>query len=349
MTMRIAQIAPLYESVPPRLYGGTERIVSFLTEELVAMGHRVTLFASGDSRTRARLVSDCPEALRLRSDVVDPTAHHVAQLRRVMDHAREFDVIHNHMDYLGFPLAAASARPVVSTLHGRLDVPDLERVFRAFPEVELVSISDAQREPLPGVRFRATVPHGLPRDLLLPGDGHGGYLAFLGRMSPEKRPDTAIRIAKRVGMPLRMAAKVDNSDKAFIDDVIRPMLDTRLVEFVGEIGDADKERLLGDARALVMPIDWPEPFGIVMIEALACGTPVVARICGSVPEIIDHGVTGFVCEDDDEMARAVTRVDDIDRRRCRVEFESRFTAGHMAQDYLRVFHDVLGDWERGAA
>ncbi|MEW6267801.1 MAG: glycosyltransferase family 4 protein [Thermodesulfobacteriota bacterium] len=347
--MRIAQIAPLYESVPPRFYGGTERIVSFLTEELVAMGHRVTLFASGDSRTHAHLVCGCPEALRLRGDVLDPIAHHVAHLRRVMDHAREFDVIHNHMDYLGFPLAAASLRPVVTTLHGRLDIPDLVPVFDAFPEVELLSISDAQREPLPGVRFRSTVQHGLPRDLLRAGDGSGGYLAFLGRMSPEKRPDAAIRIARRVGMPLRMAAKVDDADKEFFDAVVRPLLDTSLIEFVGEIDDAHKEQFLGEARALVMPIDWPEPFGIVMIEALACGTPVVARVCGSVPEIIDDGVTGFVCANEDEMARAVSRIDEIERRRCRLEFESRFTAAHMARAYVRVYHDVLGNWERGAA
>ena len=347
--MRIAQVAPLYESVPPHLYGGTERIVSFLTEELVAMGHRVTLFASGDSKTGARLVAGCSEALRLCADVVDPIAHHVAQLRHVMDHALEFDVIHNHMDYLGFPVAAASPRPIVSTLHGRLDIPDLKPLYAAFPDVELVSISDAQREPLPDVRFRATVQHGLPRDLFSAGDGRGGYLAFLGRMSPEKCPDAAIRIAKKVGIPLRMAAKVDNVDKEYFDVVVRPLLDTSLVEFVGEISDEDKQKFLGEARALLMPIDWPEPFGIAMIEALACGTPVVTRTCGSVPEVLRHGRTAFVCESEAEMEAAVARIDEIDRRRCRLEFESRFTAAHMARAYLRVFDDVLGDWERGAA
>ncbi|HEY8516709.1 MAG TPA: glycosyltransferase family 4 protein [Candidatus Binatia bacterium] len=347
--MRIAQIAPLYESVPPRLYGGTERIVSFLTEELVAMGHRVTLFASGDSRTRARLVSDCDRALRLRGDVRDPLAHHVAHLRGVMEHALEFDVIHNHMDYLGFLLAVTSPRPVVTTLHGRLDIPDLKAVFQAFPEVELISISDAQRAPLAASSFRATVPHGLPRNLLRAGDGRGGYLAFLGRMSPEKRPDAAIRIARKVGMPLRMAAKIDDADKEYFDAVIRPLLDTSSVEYVGEIGDADKQQFLGEAYALLMPIEWPEPFGIVMIEALACGTPVVARACGSVPEVVEDGVTGFLCGGEAEMVRAVAHVDEISRQRCRREFEGRFTSRHMADAYVRAYHDVLGDWGRGAA
>jgi len=340
--MRIAQIAPLYESVPPHLYGGTERIVSYLTEALVRRGHDVTLFASADSETRARLVPGCPRALRSDSTVLDPLTYHVAQLRHVMDHARRFDIIHNHMDYLGFPLVAASPTPIVTTLHGRLDLPDLPAVFAAYPDAALISISDAQRRPLAGADWRATVHHGLPVDNFTFGRGDGGYLAFLGRISPEKGVDSAIRIAAAVGIPLKIAAKIDRADAEYYEEVIRPLLGAADVEFLGEIGSADKVQFLGAARALLFPIDWPEPFGLVTIEALACGTPVVARRRGSVSEVLDHGVTGFVCDGDAEMIEAVRRIDEIDRRRCRRVFESRFSETRMVDDYERIYAETIG-------
>src|SRR6266404_830348 len=296
--MRVAQIAPLYESVPPHLYGGTERIVSYLTEALVRRGHDVTLFASADSETRARLVPGCPRALRSDSTVLDPLTYHVAQLRHVMDHARRFDIIHNHMDYLGFPLVGAD--------------------------------------------WRATVHHGLPVDNFTFGRGDGGYLAFLGRISPEKGVDSAIRIAAAVGIPLKIAAKIDRADAEYYEEVIRPLLGAADVEFLGEIGSADKVQFLGAARALLFPIDWPEPFGLVTIEALACGTPVVARRRGSVSEVLDHGVTGFVCDGDAEMIEAVRRIDEIDRRRCRRVFESRFSETRMVDDYERIYAETIG-------
>jgi glycosyltransferase involved in cell wall biosynthesis len=346
--MRIAQIAPLYESVPPHLYGGTERIVSYVTEGLVREGHQVTLFATGDSRTGARLVPGAPHSLRLAA-AFDPLAYHVAQLRHVIDRAPEFDVIHNHMDYLGFPLAVVSRTPVITTLHGRLDLPDLPALFATYADVDLVSISDAQRAPLPAARWRATVHHGLPVDLYRPGDGGGGYLAFLGRISPEKRLDSAIRVARRVGVPLRIAAKVDNADASYFEAEIKPLLREPEVEFIGELGESEKQRFLGDARALLFPIDWPEPFGLVMIEALACGTPVIARRRGSVPEVITDGVTGFVCDDEDAMAEAVSRVATIDRGTCRRTFETRFTVARMTRDYLRLYQALQSGAARGAA
>ena len=346
--MRIAQVAPLYESVPPRLYGGTERVVSYLTEQLVRWGHEVTLFAAGDAVTGARLVAGAPRSLRLDPAVIDPLAHHVAQLRRVIDCAHEFDIIHNHMDYLGFPLAASSPTPVVTTLHGRLDLPDLAPLFAAYPEVNLISISDAQRAFFPR-SGRGTVHHGLPRDLYARGDGAGGYLAFLGRISPEKRLDTAVRVAEAAGVPLKVAAKIDRVDRAYFEAEIRPLFASPLVEFVDEIGEAKKAGFLADARALLFPIDWPEPFGLVMIEALACGTPVIARRRGSVPEVIDHGVTGFVCDDEAAMVEAVAALGTIDRGRCRAVFEARFTAARMARDYLSIYGGVLAESQRGAA
>jgi glycosyltransferase involved in cell wall biosynthesis len=346
--MRIAQIAPLYESVPPQLYGGTERIVSYLTECLVHEGHQVTLFATGDSRTRARLLAGAARPLRL-ARTFDPLAYHVAQLRHVMDRASEFDVIHNHMDYLGFTLAVGSRIPVVTTLHGRLDLPDLPALFATYSDVDLISISDAQRAPLPAAQWRGTVHHGLPADLYRPGNGEGGYLAFLGRISPEKRLDSAIRVARRVGVPLRVAAKVDNADVRYFETEIQPLLREPEVEFIGELGESDKQRFLGDARALLFPIDWPEPFGLVMIEALACGTPVIARRRGSVPEVIAHGVTGFVCDDEDAMAEAVRRLDTVDRGTCRRAFEARFTAARMTRDYVRLYEALLTESARGAA
>ena len=340
--MRIAQIAPLYETVPPHLYGGTERIVSYVTEGLVRRGHEVTLFASGDSATTARLVAGCSRALRLDHAVVDPLAHHIAQLRHVLDRAHEFDVIHNHMDYLAFPLTVSSSTPVVTTLHGRLDLPDLPAVFAAYPEACVISISDAQRRPLSRAKWIATVPHGLPSRLYPPGRGDGGYLAFLGRISPEKRVDAAITVARAAGLPLRIAAKVDRVDADYFARTIRPLLGPD-VEFLGEIGGADKARFLGAARALLFPIDWPEPFGLVMIEALACGTPVIARRRGSVPEVLDDGVTGFICDDEAGMVAAVGRLDAVDRAACRRVFERRFSDERMVGQYERIFSVVVED------
>src|SRR5581483_4762882 len=273
--MRIAQIAPLFERVPPHRYGGTERVVSYLTEELVARGHDVTLFASGDSITRARLVPGAPKSLRLGDPHVDPVALHLGMLLAVYERAKEFDLIHSHTDYLGLPLINRSSVPRVQTLHGRLDLPEIHPIYRAFPEVAFVSISDAQRAPLDGISWAGTVHHGLPHDLYGFHESPGDYLLFLGRISPEKRPDAAIRVAVRAGVPLRIAAKVDRPDQGYFDQVVRPLLGHPLVEYLGEVDDGEKERLLGGALALLFPLDWPEPFGMVLIEALACGTPII--------------------------------------------------------------------------
>ena len=335
--MRIAQVAPLFERVPPHAYGGTERVVSYLTEELVARDHAVTLFASGDSITHARLVAGCPESLRLNAPLRDPIAVHIAMLLDVYARAAEFDVIHCHTDYLGLTLTRGAATPTVLTLHGRLDMPDVHPLYRAFPDVSFVSISDAQRAPVGAFRWAATVHHGLPRTLYRFHPSAGRYLAFIGRISPEKCPDAAIRVAIRAGLPLRIAAKVDRPDRDYFETVVRPLLDHPLVEFLGEVSDRDKETLLGDALAMLFPVDWPEPFGMVVIEALACGTPVIARRRGSVPELVADGRTGFVCETEDEMVAAVARVDSIERTTCRAEFERRFSAEAMADGYLRVF------------
>ena len=338
--MRIAQVAPLYESVPPHLYGGTERIVSYLTEALIERGHDVTLFASGDSRTRGRCVAGTAKAIRLDSQIVDSLPYHIAQLRRVIDRAATFDIIHNHMDILGLPLVAISSAPVVTTLHGRLDLPDLPAVFDAYPDALLVSISDAQRRPLTGAHWCGTVYHGIPAGDFAVGRGDGGYLAFLGRISPEKGVDSAIRVAAQAGLPLKIAAKIDRADAAYFEETIRPLLRGD-VEFLGEIGGEDKVRFIGAARALLFAIDWPEPFGLVMIEALACGTPVIARRRGSVPEVIEHGVTGFVCDDESGMLDAVRRIDTIDRGTCRRVFEARFSDLRMADDYERLYVEIL--------
>jgi glycosyltransferase involved in cell wall biosynthesis len=335
--MRIAQVAPLFERVPPHRYGGTERVVSYLTDELVSRGHAVTLFASGDSVTDARLIPGWPRSLRLGGPSLDAVGLHLAMLLRVYERAREFDLIHCHTDYLGLPLARGCAVPTVLSLHGRLDMPEAHPVYRAFPDVSFVSISTAQRAPLDGVRWTATVPHGLPRDLYPFQERPGRYLVFLGRISPEKCPDAAIRVAVRAGIPLRIAAKVDAGDRRYFEEVVRPLLDHPLVEFLGEVDDRDKAALLGDALALLFPIDWPEPFGMVLIEALACGTPVIARRRGSVPEIITDGRTGVLCETEDEMVAGVARVAAIDRTACRAEFEDRFTVEMMATAYLRVY------------
>ena len=336
--MRIAQVAPLYESVPPARYGGTERVVSYLTEELVRVGHDVTLFASGDSVTRARLVAGAPRALRTDPGCHDPLARHLLLLERVFDEAQHFDVIHFHVDYLHYPVSRRLKIPHVTTLHGRLDLPDLVPLYEEFDDVPLVSISDSQRRPIPGADWRATVHHGLPEDLHRVGDGRGGYLAFLGRISREKRPDRAIEIARAAGLPLRLAAKVDAVDRAYFEGEIAPMLrDAKDVSFVDEIGEDEKSDFLGGAAALLFPVDWPEPFGLVLIEALACGTPIVAFRGGSVEEIVEPGETGFVVESVEEAAAAVARIRTIDRRRCRLSFERRFTAARMAQDYERVY------------
>ena len=338
--MRIAQVAPLYERVPPELYGGTERVVSFLTEELVRLGHDVTLFASGDSLTRARLVAPCARSLRLDPHCHDPLAAHVRMLGWVYQRAREFDIIHCHTDYLGLPLSRSTDTPTVITLHGRLDLPDIHPLYQEYGDVPLVSISDAQRLSMPGANWAATVHHGLPLDLYSFHPRPGSYLLFLGRISPEKRPDCAIRVAKRAGVPLRIAAKVDAVDRTYFESVIRPMLEDPLIKFIGEVGEAEKAPLLANAMALVFPVDWPEPFGLVMIEALACGTPVIARGRGSVSEVVRSGYTGFVCESDEEMVDAVRQVAQLDRRLCRQDFDERFAASVMARKYVDVYRHI---------
>jgi glycosyltransferase involved in cell wall biosynthesis len=340
--MRIAQVAPLYESVPPRGYGGTERVVSYLTEALVDLGHRVTLFASGDSRTRGTLEAMAPRALRDAPGIRDSLAPHVRMLDAVYRRAKEFDVIHCHTGYLGLPLARYVDTPTVVTLHGRLDLPEAEPCYREHAPSGLISISDAQRAPLAEVRFLATVPHGIPRALYPFRERADGYLGFVGRISPEKRVDSAMRVARGAGLSLRIAAKVDPADQVYFQSEIRPLLESMPnVEFVGEIGDRAKAALLGGATALLFPIDWPEPFGLVMIEALACGTPVIARRRGSVPEILRDGVTGFLCETEAEMVDAVARLREVSRRRCREEFEARFSDRVMAEHYLDVYQRLL--------
>ncbi|HKR80081.1 MAG TPA: glycosyltransferase family 4 protein [Nitrospira sp.] len=339
--MKIAQVAPLWESVPPKLYGGTERIVSYITEELVRMGHEVTLFASGDSDTAARLEAVCPQALRLNTGIFNRDAPMLMLQERSLGAEGDFDVIHSHLDFLGFPLARRNPRPVVTTLHGRLDLPELQPVFREFADMPLVSISDAQRRPLPWANWEATIHHGLPAHLYTYHSQHQGYLAFLGRISPEKRPDHAIEVAKRTGLPLRIAAKVDPADLQYYRSEIEPLLDHPLIEFIGEISDAEKNDFVGNALALVCPYDWPEPFGLVLIEALACGTPVLAYRRGSIPEIIEHGTTGFVSENLTEMVAAVERIGQIDRQRCRASFDQRFTADRMARDYVALYERII--------
>ena len=338
--MRIAQVAPLYESVPPDAYGGTERAVWWLTEELVARGHDVTLFASGDSRSSARLVSPVERSLR-RSGTRDPLAPHIVMLEHVFQRSADFDVIHLHTDYLHFPLARRAGVPVVTTLHGRLDLADLVPLYQEFDDIPVISISDAQRRPLPWINWQATVYHGLPVNHLRFHPDRGTYLAFLGRISPEKGVDRAIHIARRVGLPLRIAAKVDPVDHSYFTDVIRPMLKEPGIEYLGEITERHKDRFLGEAMGLLFPIDWPEPFGIVMIEALACGTPVVAMRAGSVPEILADGATGFVVNSVEEAVRATSSLPTLDRRRCRQVFEARFTVDRMVDAYLSVYRRLI--------
>ncbi len=335
--LRIAQVAPLYESVPPKLYGGTERIVSYLSEELVKRGHKVTLFAAGDSTAKVPLTAGSPRSLRLTGlDHLGPIFH-LPMLSNVYDHAHDFDIIHSHVDCLSFPLARMSKVPTLSTMHGRLDLAELLPVYRSYRDLPLVSISNHQRVPLPEMNWAATVYHGLPRNLFEFRRGTGGYLAFLGRISPEKRPDLAIEIARRSGIPLKIAAKVDRVDHDYFLEVIKPRLSEPGIEFIGEIGEADKQEFLGEALALLFPVDWPEPFGLVMIEALACGTPVIARPCGSVPEILRHGATGFIGSSVDELTAAVDHLSEVSREACRKEFDTRFTAEVMAANYERVY------------
>ncbi len=338
--MRIAQVAPLYESVPPRLYGGTERVVSWLTEELVREGHEVTLFASGDSLTNARLVPGSSRALRLDSRCVDPLAHHVNLLERVTQYKDEFDIIHFHIDYLHFCMSRREALRQVTTLHGRLDIPDLVPLYREFYEMPVVSISDAQRSPLAWLNWHGTVHHGMPEDVLRPCSDSGKYLAFLGRVSPEKGLDAAIEIALRAEMPLKVAAKVDRADREYFESHIKPLLNSELIEFVGEISDSEKNAFLGNALAFLFPINWSEPFGIVLIESLACGAPVVAYPRGSVPEIIEDGTSGFLVNNVEEAAEALGNIAAIDRKKCRESFELRFSAKRMAHDYLNIYQRI---------
>lgn len=338
--MRIAQVSPLMEAVPPKLYGGTERIVAYLSDELVALGHDVTLFASGDSISRARIEAGCPQALRLDPTVRDHIAPLIAMLEGVAQRAGEFDLIHLHCDYLGYPVLRRTGTPFVTTLHGRLDLPELSLIYRAFPDVPVVSISDSQRRPLPWLRYVTTIHHGIPENLLEFGAGAGGYLAFLGRISPEKAPDRAIRIAARAGLPLKIAAKVDAVDREYFAAHIEPMLAQPHVEYIGEIAEHEKSEFLGNASALLFPVDWQEPFGLAMIEAMACGTPVIAWRNGSVPEVVDEGVSGFIVDDEESAAVAARRAQLLDRARIRKVFERRFTARRMAEDYVKIYQSL---------
>jgi glycosyltransferase involved in cell wall biosynthesis len=339
--MRIAQVAPLYESVPPKLYGGTERVVSYLTEELVRRGHEVTLYASGDSQTSAHLVPCSPSGLRLDPSVRDPLAYHFAMLEQVARDAWQYDIIHYHTDYLHFPQTRWHATPHVTTLHGRLDLPELAGLYREFRDVPLVSISASQRKPMPWANWQATIYHGLPKDCASLQPEPGEYLAFLGRLSPEKRPDRAIEIARAAGLPLKIMGKVDAADRAYFRSTIRPLLKYSDVEFVGEGGDADKFPVLAGALALLFPIDWPEPFGLVQIESMAVGTPVIAFPNGSVPEVIDHEVTGFIVQSVEEAARVIHRVVNLDRNLIRRTFEERFSVERMADEYEAVYRSLL--------
>jgi glycosyltransferase involved in cell wall biosynthesis len=338
--MRIAQIAPLTEAVPPKLYGGTERVIHWLTEELVALGHDITLFASGDSQTSAKLEAGWPRALRLDGAVRDANALHMTMLEQVRRQAQDFDFLHFHLDYYPFSLFSRQSTPFVTTLHGRLDLPELAPVFSTFSSVPVVSISNSQRRPVPQARWVRTIYHGLPEKLLVPRQTKPSYLAFLGRIAPEKAVDRAIRIALQCGIPLKIAAKVDRADAEYYEERIRPLIKPPHIEYIGEIGGHEKAEFLGGAHALLATIDWPEPFGLVMIESMACGTPVIAFNRGSVPEVVDDGVTGFIVEDELGAIGALQRLGELDRVTVRRRFEERFTARRMAQDYLSVFRSL---------
>jgi glycosyltransferase involved in cell wall biosynthesis len=339
--MRIAQVAPLTEAIPPKLYGGTERVVHWLTEELVALGHDVTLYASGDSITSAKLEAAWPRALRLDGSVRDANALHMLMLERVRQRRGDFDFLHFHLDYYPFSLFARQSTPFVTTLHGRLDLPEHQPVFTTFNSVPVISISNAQRRPLPQARWVRTIHHGLPEQLLVPQPVKPSYFAFLGRIAPEKGLDRAIRIAQRCGMPLKIAAKVDNVDRDYFQEQIRPLLNSTHAEYIGEISDGEKSAFLSGATVLLVPIDWPEPFGLVMIEAMACGTPVIAFNRGSVPEVVEEGLTGFIVEDEIGAIGAVDRLAQLPREKIRKRFEERFTARRMAQDYLAVYRSLI--------
>jgi glycosyltransferase involved in cell wall biosynthesis len=338
--LKIAQVAPLYESVPPKYYGGTERVVSYLTEALVSLGHHVTLYASGDSVSSAKLQPICHNALRLDDSSIDGHADHVLLAETVLQESGQFDIVHSHIDYAAYPLLRRMDTPHVTTLHGRLDIPNLQNLYREFDDEPIISISNRQRLPLSWANWQATVYHGVPEELYTLNEKPGRYLAFLGRISPEKRVDDAIEVARRAGIPLKIAAKVDKIDKEYYETVVKPMLH-KDVEFIGEISELEKKEFLGNAMALLFMIDWPEPFGLAMIESLACGTPVIARDRGSVPEIIDHGVTGFVVENLDDAGKAVRQIGQLSRKRCREVFEERFTAIRMAGNYLDVYKKLI--------
>jgi len=347
--LRIAQVAPLYESVPPRLYGGTERIVSYLTEDLVRKGHEVTLFASGDSVTSARLRPGCQKALRLDPGCIDPVAHHLVMLEQVAREAADFDLVHYHVDYLHFPTTRRTPQRHLTTLHGRLDIPDLVPLYHEFRDMPLISISDSQREPMRDANWQGTVYHGLPEQLYPFQEKPGSYLAFLGRISPEKGCHQAIEIARRSGIPLKIAAKIGAPDRDYFESMVRPLLSHPGVEFLGEISEREKGPFLGGARALLFPITWPEPFGLVMIEALACGTPVLAFPCGSVPEILEEGVTAHFGATIQDLVAAVERIDEIDRHTCRETFERRFSSTRMREDYEQLYERMMseaGSWTR---
>ena len=341
MQLRIAQVAPLVETVPPESYGGTERIVSYLTEELVGLGHDITLFASGGSATKAKLVPVSEQSLRSDPSVKDPLTRTIVELEEVLKRTRDFDLIHFHDGYVHFPLSRRLQIPSVTTMHGRMDLPDLVPIFQEFSEVPLISISNQQRSPLPFANWVATVLHGIPEDLFSFQPDPGDYAAFVGRICPEKRPDRAIEMAKDVGMPLKIAAKVDKADQQYFESEIKPLLNSSLIEFIGEVNDVEKNELLRSARAFLFPIDWPEPFGLVMIESLACGTPVIAFECGSVPEVLEHGKTGFIVRTMDEAKQALRKVETVSRLVCRQEFERRFTSARMAENYLLAYERLL--------
>lgn len=347
--MRIAQVSPLYESVPPRFYGGTERVVSYLTEALVSLGHEVTLYASGDSITSAKLRPACNRALRLDKTSREPNADHVYLAERVFQQSAEFEVVHSHIDYLAFPLLRRMRTPRVTTLHGRLDISNLRKLYREFSDEPVVSISNSQRLPLAWANWQRTVYHGLPETLYRFNGQAGKYLAFLGRVSPEKRVDDAIEISRRAGLPLKIAAKVDIADRDYFERVVQPHFDGGNIEFIGEIGESEKQDFLGNALALLFPIDWPEPFGLVMIEAMACGTPVIARARGSVPEIIEQGSTGFIIDNVEEAVEAAKRTAELNRKQCRRSFERRFTATRMASDYVALYQKLICDAEHQPA
>jgi glycosyltransferase involved in cell wall biosynthesis len=341
--MRIAQVAPLIEPVPPRLYGGTERVVSYLTEELVRTGHEVTLFASGDSRTTARLMSVIPDSLRLNHHGPDPHAYQILELTDVQALADEFDIIHSHLDYLAFPFCHSCGTPIVHTLHNRTDYPYSIPMMQRYSDIPLISISNSQRRPLAGLdlNWMGTIYHGMPDHKFELFDGEGDYLAYYSRLSPEKGPDLAIRVAKEAGIPLKMAGKVDMKDKDFFQTVIKPMIVGPLIEFVGEIGEEERPLFLGNARALIFPIEWPEPFGLVMIESMAVGTPVISRPYGSVPEVVEEGVTGFVCSNFEELSEAALKVRGISRQGCLLRARERFSVARMAEQYQKVYRRLV--------